>query len=135
MSLEVIIDRFDKGKDQTLGFLFVLKDNELKLKLSTLELPWRENKNRISCIPVGIYPVKRRYSKKHGEHFHILNVPGRSLILIHSMNYSRQSLGCIAPGLDHRDIDHDGLKDVTSSRIAMRKLNEILPNEFEIEIK
>lgn len=135
MSLEVIIDRFDKGEQQTLGFLFVLKDNELKLKLSTLELPWRENKNRISCIPVGKYKVKRRYSKAHKEHFHILNVPGRDLILIHLGNYKKNTLGCILPGLDHKDIDHDGLKDVTSSGIAMRKLNEMLPNEFEIEIK
>lgn len=134
-NLKVILDRFDKGEKQTLGFLMVLISNELKLKLCTLELPWLENQKRISCFPVGIYPVEKRYSAKYGWHFHIKDVPNRDFILIHVANFVRQLLGCVAVGLKHTDIDGDGLRDVTSSRKAMDLLLKILPDKFEIEIK
>jgi hypothetical protein len=38
-------------------------------------------------------------------------------------------------GKIHTDINNDGLRDVTSSKDTMKKLNQILPHEFEIEIQ
>jgi hypothetical protein len=100
----------------------------------TLELAWKNNAKQISCIPKGTYKVKKRTSAKYGEHFHILNVPNRDMILIHHANFSHQLLGCLAPGKGLADINRDGRLDVTSSRQAMKEMLAYLPCEFEIEI-
>lgn len=64
----------------------------------TIELPWNNNKINTSCIPQGNYKLAKRYSKKHGNHLWVKNVPNRSLILIHPANHALQELkGCIAP--------------------------------------
>jgi len=64
----------------------------------TIELPWRENKKRISCIPEGTYILRKRYSEKFKWHFVLLDVPNRSCILIHPANDAQKELqGCIAP--------------------------------------
>jgi hypothetical protein len=87
-----------------------------------LELPWRNNERKQSCIPEGRYMITRRTSPKYGEHFHVLNVTNRSFILIHQGNFTREIEGCILPGTSHQDIDRDGIIDVTNSRVAMTYL-------------
>lgn len=65
---------------------------------NTIELPWRENETRVSCIPEGKYFIKKRYSQKFQWHLEIENVQNRSLILFHPANNALQELnGCIAP--------------------------------------
>ena len=65
---------------------------------NTIELPWRENEARVSCIPEGKYFIKKRYSQKFQWHLEIENVKNRSLILFHPANNALQELnGCIAP--------------------------------------
>lgn len=100
----------------------------------TMELPWNDNQRRISCIIEGRYKVIAHDSPKFGDTFWIQDVPNRSEILIHPANFTRQLLGCVAPGLSHRDIDGDGIIDVASSRKAMDILLEVLPKKFELEI-
>jgi hypothetical protein len=51
-----------------------------------LELPWRDNKRSISCIPAGEYIVKIRQSPKYGKIYWVTKVPDRTWILIHSGN-------------------------------------------------
>lgn len=64
----------------------------------SIELPWRNNQQQVSCIPEGSYPILKRYSKRFGWHLHLQNVPGRSMILIHPANNAIKELrGCIAP--------------------------------------
>lgn len=64
----------------------------------TIELPWEKNKPCVSCIPEGTYTLVRRISKHHQFHLHLLDVPGRELILIHKANDAARDLrGCIAP--------------------------------------
>ena len=64
----------------------------------TIELPWLNNLPQISCIPEGEYKVVPRFSKKHGRHLIIKDVPGRALILFHPANNAQKELkGCIAP--------------------------------------
>lgn len=64
----------------------------------TIELPWKENEPRNSCIPEGCYAIQKRSSTKFAQHFLIANVPNRSLILIHPANHAKTELkGCIAP--------------------------------------
>ena len=64
----------------------------------TIELPWRNNTPRYSCIPEGRYRLKKRKYTKHGEQIGIPAVLGREAILIHAANNAKkQLLGCIAP--------------------------------------
>lgn len=64
----------------------------------TIELPWRNNLSRLSCIPPGEYRLVKRYSENHGNHLILEAVEGRSLILIHPANNALEELrGCIAP--------------------------------------
>ena len=73
----------------------------------TLELPWRDNRRQVSCIPPGTYRCSIVQSPKFGRVYHLASVPGRSAILIHSANldgdvakgYTTQLQGCIAPCL------------------------------------
>ena len=133
--MNVKINRIFSSEFQTLGILTIYDDHNFPFwECRTLELPDLGNKNRISCIPEGEYEIVKRNSAKYGDHFHILDVPNRSYILIHSANYVRQLLGCIAVGLSHTDIDGDGLRDVTRSKSTMKDLNRILPDKFKLEI-
>ena len=69
-----------------------------KLICLTIELPWKNNETKVSCIPEGKYFIKKRYSKKFQWHLEVLDVKNRSLILFHSANNALQELnGCIAP--------------------------------------
>ena len=64
----------------------------------TIELPWKENEKRVSCIPEGKYFIKKRYSNKFKWHLEVTNVVNRSLILFHPANNASLELnGCIAP--------------------------------------
>ena len=64
----------------------------------TIELPWKNNLKRKSCIPEGKYPLKKRFSERFGWHVWIDLVPNRSLILFHPANDALKEMnGCIAP--------------------------------------
>jgi hypothetical protein len=133
--MEVFLKRESDDGTQTLGTLFINDLNGITLfSCKTLELPFKGNQKRISCIPKGKYNVKRRYSLKYGNHFHILNVPNRDFILIHNANYWFQLLGCVAVGQAHVDLNKDGKKDVTNSKNTLLKLNEWLTNDFVLTI-
>lgn len=71
---------------------------EGKLICNTIELPWRNNEKRVSCIPEGKYFIRMRYSQKFKWHLEITGIDNRSLILFHpANNASRELNGCIAP--------------------------------------
>ena len=64
----------------------------------TIELPWKQNETKVSCIPEGEYFIEKRYSKKFQWHLEVLDVKNRSLILFHPANNALQELkGCVAP--------------------------------------
>jgi len=129
-----VLRTIDNGK-QTNGVLYVEKDNKILFECFTLELPWKDNERRISCIPEGTYKAVKHRSPKFGNSVWIQNVPNRSEILIHPANYVRQLLGCIAVGKDLRDIDGDDLEDTTASRNTMNELLGLLPDSFEVKIE
>lgn len=64
----------------------------------SIELPWKDNHTRVSCIPEGKYRLMKRYNAHLKEHFQLVDVPGRTDILIHPANDALLELkGCIAP--------------------------------------
>jgi hypothetical protein len=91
MELELIRRCFSKGSNGSIfcGDTFICH---------TIELPWKDNERRTSCIPEGRYEVQKRYSPKFKWHLILKGVPGRSVILIHPANDAMKELkGCIAP--------------------------------------
>lgn len=101
----------------------------------TLELPWKDNKRKISCVPTGTYKVVRRTSQKYGEHFYLTNVPGRNLILIHAANYVTDLLGCIGVGREYAFINKDAYLDINLSKSTLAMLLKNLPKEFDLIIQ
>ena len=64
----------------------------------TLELPWKDNKQDISCIPEGKYELKARYSQKYRRHLEVIDVYKRNPILFHPANNAMEELnGSISP--------------------------------------
>ena len=93
----------------------------------TIELPWLGNQRRISCIPEGEYILQKRFSLKFKWHLHLMNVPGRDLILIHPANDAkRELLGCIAPVNKHT-----GIGKGSNSRKALEKLKTLVYTVFD----
>ena len=89
--------RFTTGPNGTPGVLMCPGG----LILHTLELPWRNNKKCISCIPKGTYNykfLKKTGTGKFKNVYHVQSVKGRTGILIHNGNYLRQILGCVLVG-------------------------------------
>ena len=71
---------------------------EGKTLCNTIELPWKNNERKVSCVPEGKYFLEKRYSKKFKWHIEVKNVANRRNILFHSANNAKQELnGCIAP--------------------------------------
>ena len=103
-----------------------------------IELPYNGNQVNTSCIPEGEY-MAMKVKRPNGDFaFLILDVPGRSNILIHKGNYAAGShidtLGCILPGKYFVDINDDGYIDVADSTSAMNDLLDLLPEKFKIHI-
>jgi len=92
----------------------------------TIELPWLGNQKRISCIPEGEYIIQKRFSSKFKWHLHLMNVPGRDLILIHPANDAKKELlGCIAPVTKHT-----GIGKGSNSRKPLEKLKTLVYTVF-----
>lgn len=115
-----------------------LYDDKGKFICYTLERPWRNNRIGESCIPAGTYPVTKRHKSTHGwarfpEAFELHDTAPRSAILIHVANYITELEGCIAVGMAASDLF--GVKlAVWRSRAAMKRLRNITPDEFYLEI-
>lgn len=92
-----------------------------------IELPWKKNFGRISCIPDGFYKVRKRYSQRLKHHFILEGVPQREYILIHPANDAMKELqGCLAPVSSLLGIGKGG-----SSRNALQKLFRVLEAHFK----
>ncbi len=131
---KLLIERYSHGEKQTIGSLFGLSEfGHIIFRCDALELPWLDNQKEISCIPVGKYIVKKRFSKKFKNHLHITNVKDRTFILIHSGNFYTDILGCVLVGkLGY--VNEDDIIDVGSSKKTLKTLLNLVDDEIELEI-
>lgn len=106
-----------------------LLTNERRVICHTLELPWLDNKQNLSCIPTGVYDVTLSQSKNFGPCYRFSSVLNRSGILIHAGNTIKDTRGCILVGLDVNDVG------VVHSKLAMYRLFDILPENFKLTIR
>lgn len=126
MKVEVIRDWSDEN--QTTGTCNVY-DNNGRLVFSALSLERgdRNNQRNVSRIPSGQYPLVLEWSNRFKTMlWEIKDVPNRSECKFHSANYWYQLNGCIALGLDLKDINNDGYRDVTSSRLTMKRFHKAM---------
>lgn len=118
----------------TIGTLY----NESKLELcKTLELPWLDNIQGISCIPFGEYRCVKDETGKH-RYWKILNVPNRTAIEFHPANWTSELLGCITLGQDWQFMRNPKTSQrelsVDYSVKTFEKLKNILDDEFLLKI-
>jgi len=120
-----------RRSDQGTEGMLVTED----FKCRTLELPWRDNKRQISCIPPDEYKVDMRLSNKYGRVYWVRKVPNRTYILIHSGNYAGDKskgfkshvMGCILLGKKSGYLG--GQVAILNSRIMVRAFMEELDYE------
>ncbi len=102
--LDATILRKPSTEQGTIGVLTV---PEVNFTCFTIELPWYDNTEFISCIPVGIYKLFLRYSAHWKSNvYQFVHVSGRSAIQSHwgnvagdkSKGWKSNSLGCVLLG-------------------------------------
>jgi hypothetical protein len=107
----------------------------------TLELPWKENQQNISCIPAGEYITKIRISPRFGKTYWVTKVPNRGYILLHSGNYAGDVSkgykthveGCVLLGKTFGWLGEQ--RAVLNSRITVRAfMNHMKDEEFKLII-
>lgn len=77
----------------------------------TLERP--EADSPVVAIPAGTYPVVISYSPHFKKNLpHIMDVPGRSAILMHGGNKPEDSLGCVLCG--YAELGEDSIGDASA---------------------
>ena len=99
------------------------------LQCYTIELPWKNNEHKVSCIPEGKYAIRKRFNRKFGAHFMVMDVKDREDILIHPANNALKELeGCIAPVTELT-----GEGEGSDSRIALEGLKQVTYDILEKE--
>lgn len=103
----------------------------------TAELPWRDNKPNISCLPTGTYLCEWDHSPKRGRNIYFIreNFNHRDAFQIHPGNYAgdvekgfkSDALGCILLG--NHFLDTGGQKMVSDSRLAVARFEALMDHE------
>lgn len=128
----IILERFESTDQGTFGKIRI--DSET---FYTLELPWRDNRSDISCIPAGLYGCEYNMSAHFRRKLYsVEGVNNRIGIRIHPANfagdrtlgYDSQLHGCIALGL-HTGV-MGGQKCLLLSSVAVRKFESLMNREF-----
>lgn len=99
----------------------ILVIEELRV-CDTLELPWKDNEQQVSCIPEGEYEFAPHiWTKNKMKTRILLDVPNRDGIILHTGNGLRNTKGCPLLGM----ISKAGLvNSVEATTKAIRLLPE-----------
>lgn len=141
---DVLLERFGYTPDGTFGKLILPMDENFDpdpllpnasnvgaggFECFTVEKPWVHNMPRISCIPCGEYKcMLSLFHRRNYPAWHVLEVPGRSLIKIHRANTMDEVRGCIALGIGTGYVD--GRWAVTRSKDAYEEWMEVTTKRF-----
>lgn len=136
--MNVLLIRYETGVQGTFS---VLVAPEIDFGCHVLELPWRDNRRNISCVPAGEYDCIVYKSKKYGRVFQVTDVKDRSYILMHAGNWAgdvtkklrSDSMGCLLFGKVRGYLLKQ--KAVLNSRITMRKFMSLMTEDkFKLKI-
>lgn len=127
---DLVLERFAYTEMGTFGKLTMPE-----FECYTVERPWFDNVPRVSCIPVGLYPLRvTRYNRGGYQTLLVANVPGRSLIKIHKGNTMRDVMGCIAPGFKLGMSGDPPIWAVLNSGDAFQEWWELMIEQIENEM-
>ena len=121
--MKISVLRLEQSEDQPTRGVLLIHDI---LFCVTLELPWRDNQRNISCIPDGVYDAVKYVSPTYGLTIKIINVPGRSDILLHYGNYKRNTQGCILIARSYGDSTEQDEGMICNSKVVYRQFQEII---------
>jgi hypothetical protein len=95
----LIVTRDPYPADPNAPTMGVVTADGLAGPVYSLEDPWRDNAPGVSCVPEGDYGLVYVMSNRLGhETPRLLNVPGRSGVLIHGGNTAKDTTGCLLVG-------------------------------------
>jgi hypothetical protein len=95
MNLKLIRPPLEQCVHSTQGAFYI----DEKFYCWSLELPWKDNEDNVSCIPEGTYKVIVDHSESKQRMLpHILDVPSRAGIRVHVANFPSEIKGCISLG-------------------------------------
>jgi len=115
------------GEKQELGRLTVFDGPHALMDCVTLQ--------RAIGVPDGTYPVTLYLSPKSGKLVLLLHeILGHEFIEVHIGNTLSDTAGCILPGKEFADIDHNGLLDVNFSAATMGRLLALITQPTKITI-
>lgn len=133
----VRLDRQQTSPMGTFGRLFLPQ-----AELFTGELPWRDNRPGVSCIPEGDYPCRWSVSGRYGHIYGVFDVPDRQYIRLHNGNFCGDREvgllshveGCILLGQAFGRIQ--GQQAILLSRPALSQFHAILAEQpFTLEVR
>jgi hypothetical protein len=113
------------------GTFGVLRRGQVPFVL-TLERPWVDNKQNVSCIPAGIYTCKKVRSPKFGDTYEITGVPDRTHVLFHKGNTIEDTQGCILVGEEFSGTWEKPM--LVSSQRGFGELMQLLSGAAEFEL-
>ena len=106
-----------------------------------IELPWKDNKRDVSCIPDGKYKAVITDSPKYGRVYKLKSVPDRSDILIHYGNWAgdttkgfiSNSQGCLILGKGIGELS--GQRAVLKSKAGLKEfMKKLREEDFTLKI-
>lgn len=123
-----------KAEEATRGTLLI---DEVPY-FTTLEPVWLNNEQGKSCIPHGTYKatIRQASGKKTAglcRAFELQDVPKRSAILIHVLNFPWETEGCIGIGMGYGVLQ--GAPMITDSQKAYKRFMRLLKDHEEINVQ
>lgn len=113
------------------GTFGVLRVGQVPFAL-TLERPWEDNAQNVSCIPAGRYRCRKIRSPRFGNTYEVCDVPSRTHVLFHKGNYMYDTQGCILIGEEY-----SGTWDkpfIASSERGVLEFMKLLTDQPEFEL-
>jgi hypothetical protein len=130
---DVTITRQSDNGIETLG---ILRTTDGKFGCDTIERSWKNNQINISAIPKGNYTCQWKFMLRQLRYrYQVMNVPNRSGIFLHQMNYWWNSAGCIGLGSLPKDINSDGQIDIQNTVLITTAFeNYMQKKDFQLTV-
>jgi len=134
---KVTIRRLFTSAEGTPGLVFINRE----FFCFAMELPWRDNKRNVSCIPTGKYLCTWHRSPRFGWTYIVNDVNGRSFILFHSGNvagdvslgFKTHSNGCLLLGKRLGSLFNQ-LATLISKPMINKFIQKMGKEPFELEV-
>jgi hypothetical protein len=139
---KVVLIRLEQTDTHTLGVLTISKNSSQQIVSYTIEPPWKDNQENISCIPLDNYKIKRYRSNSFGIVYKVMDVPNRTDIYFHVGNRvwdpatdTGDTKGCICLGdsiiREPDDSRWNYRNYVYPSRLAMDRFMDLMSETVE----